>query len=164
MAKKKTLTELQKKNKYNRISKMTCLLQYLSMVSPYIAIGIINYDEYFVQYNGVKVSISFLLAMVVMGLTVYGTTNDKFKDTTWSLMIKFLVLSFICFMLGSLISDLALIFLCGAIGLAGTGTLNKVSQNYKKKADLIKEVQAEVQREQLKEKIKKEESDIGSIL
>lgn len=164
MAKKKTLTELQKKNKYSRISKMTYLLQYLSMAAPYIAIGIINYDEYFVDYNGVKVSISFIMAMVVMGLTIYGTTNDKFKDTTWSLMIKFLILSFICFMLGSLISDLAMILLCGAIGLAGTGTLNKVSKTYKAKADLIKEVQAEVQKEQIKEKLKKEESDIGSIL
>lgn len=163
MAKKKTLTELQKKNKYNRISKMTYLLQYLSMAAPYIAIGIINYDEYFVDYNGVKVSISFIMAMVVMGLTIYGTTNDKFKDTTWSLMIKFLVLSFICFMLGSLISDLAMILLCGAIGLAGTGTLNKVSKTYKAKADLIKEVQKEVEKEKIKEKIK-EESNIGSIL
>lgn len=97
---------------------MTYLLQYLSMAAPYIAIGIINYDEYFVDYNGVKVSISFIMAMVVMGLTIYGTTNDKFKDTTWSLMIKFLILSFICFMLGSLISDLAMILLCGITPLS----------------------------------------------
>jgi len=163
MAKKKKLTTNQLKNKYNNISKATGICRYISMIIPYVIICIVNWNEYFVEYSGVKVSISFIMAMVVLCLTLYGAVNEKFKDTAWSLMVKFLIIAFICFMLGRLITDLAIILLCGAGGLLGSGILDTISKNYAKKRDLVKDAMLEAKKEQLKEQAK-EENDLGSII
>ena len=50
--------------KYKRIRNSGYALmgaKWVSILSPFIAIGIANYDEYFTEYNGVKMSIGCVL-------------------------------------------------------------------------------------------------------
>lgn len=160
---KKELTVTQKKNKYNRISKITYLSQYVAMAAPYIAIGIANYDKYFVEVDGTKMSISFAMALAVLGYTIWSTTNKKLENTLWPTVIKMFILAFICFLMGQLITDLGTIFLFGGIGMVGSETLNSVSKNYAKKRDLITEATEEAKKEMIKEEVKKE-VNIGGII
>lgn len=156
MAEKKQLTTTELKKKYNRIAIITDIFQYVSMALPYLIVGIINWDKYFVEYSGVKISITFVLGMIVLGLTLYGTVNKKLKSTAWSLMLKLVILSIICFLLGSLITDLGFILLCGAVGLIGSAILSDVSKKYKEKRDFVGDAIKEAEKDVLKEQAKKE--------
>lgn len=166
MAKKQKTTK-QLKNKYNAIEKITYFCEYLSMAAPFVTIGIVNYDRYFVEYEGgTKMSISMVMALAVLGLTIWSTTKEKFKNTMLSLIIKMAILSFICFMMGQLITDLATILMFGVVGLIGSQGLDVLSKHYKKKKEQIVEATNEANKDELVEKVKAEhkKKDIDAIL
>ena len=159
---KKELNATQTKNKYRAIQ-YTCVGgQFVSILAPYVVIGAINFDEYFV-YNteGWKVGTGGTMALALMGFAVWaiGKKKDEKSEYTQgylSLGLIWLAVAFLFFMLSSILGDLAMIMLCGSLGIFGALGLQVASTAAKKKADTYQEAIKEVSKDDAKEKAKKE--------
>lgn len=134
---KKEKTPTQLKKKYKRIG-FTCFLgQFASVAAPFIAIGIVNYDEYFIEYNGTKMSIAAIMAAALMGFAVWLVSKKKLGNSYITLLVGWGVVTVIFFLLGQIINDIAYIMLFGLIGLCGAFGLDIVSAKAYGKADEI---------------------------
>lgn len=158
---KKTLTPTQKKKKYKRIQYSCFAGEFISVAAPFIAIAIVNYDKYFVEYDGTKTSISFVMAMAVMGFAIWGITKKKLANSFVSMIIIWATMAFIFTMLGQIITDLATIMWFGLIGIVGAYGLDLGSNAAKKKKDKIiagiEEAEKEITKDAYKEELKENE-------
>ena len=161
MAKKEKtpLTPTQRKNKYKRISRFCFLGEFLSVMSPFIIIGFVNYDKYFVQYSGTKMSIAAMLSAIIMGIAIWLVSSKKFNNSFIALMIGWAVIDAIFFLLGEIISDIAVIMLFGFIGILGAFGLDIASQKFKVKAATIDDAIKTAEKENLVDEYKEELND-----
>lgn len=119
MAKKKK-TIKQQANTYRNI-KFACLGgEFLSAIAPFVAIGIINRDTWFMEYNGTQISVALYLAFAFMGIAIYGITTKKLENTYFGFIMKWTIVAIIFTMLGELINQVAYIMWIGLIGLLGS--------------------------------------------
>ena len=134
MAKKKNKA-LSPAETYNKLRKAgyTCLtMKWVSILSPYLIIGIVNFDEYFQEANGIKMSLGCILALIVAGISVANETKENKKINglvgwaiAWALAILF----------QSLLNDLVLILGFGLLGqLVGAGFELGANANLEKAA------------------------------
>lgn len=137
MAKK--LTPTQQKKKYKSLGALSFAGEFVTLFAPYIAIGIANYEKYFIQYNGTKISIGFAMAMVVLGITTWLYSKQKIKTGVITLFIGFVIFTGVLFLIKELLTDLCYIMLFGCIGLGGTVGLDFTSKALYKKAAEIEE-------------------------
>ena len=144
------------KNKYACIEWGCFVGEFISIATPFIAIGIANYEKYFVEYDGTKMSIAFIMAMAVMGLAIFLVSRKKLENSYITLLIGWAVMAFIFQMLGQIILDLATIMWFGLIGLAGAYGLELGSKAAKKKKESIKEAMAQAKKDELTEQYKEE--------
>ena len=153
---KRALTPSQRKKKYTILQWSTYVGEFVAFVLPFFIIGIVNYDKYFVEYSGTKMSIAFFLAMGVMGFGIWGITKKKIENTYIALIIKWVLFAFIFTMLGEIIKDIAAIMWFGLIGIAGAYGLDVTSEHFKKEKLLIKDAQEEAKKDNLVEEVKEE--------
>lgn len=158
MSEKKNKTPSQLKKRYRAIQWTTFISEFISIASPFIAIAIVNYDKYFVQYNGTKMSIAFAMALAVMGVAIWAVSKKKLENSFITLLIGWAVVAFIFTMLGEMITDLAVIMWFGLIGLAGAFGLDEVSKHYKKKKDNIIKAEQTANQDELVEQVKEEKA------
>ena len=117
---KKQKTIKQQANTYRNI-KFACLgAEFLSAIAPFVAIGIVNRDKYFVDYNGTQISIAMYLAFAFMGIAIYGISSKKLENTYFGFIMKWTIVAIIFTLLGQIITDLATIMWYGLIGLLGS--------------------------------------------
>lgn len=156
----------------------------LTMLAPFVAIAIVNFEEYFIQVDGVKVSLGFFLALGVAGIVIAtvskGKVKEELKNTTYvntliSIAFVLLIIGLICYLMASILNDLFMICLCGAAGVFVAVFEEKLLvQHFKKKAEIIKEVINEVdntvkkdkyqqEKEKMLEKAKREKETKGLI-
>ena len=159
---KKELTATQTKNKY-RALQYTCVGgEFLSVIAPYVVIGAVNFDEYFIQNtDGWKVGTGGTIALALMGFAVFavGKKKDEANKSTngfLTLGLLWLAIAFLFFMLSSILGDMAMIMLCGAIGIFGALGLNIASEQMKKKADLYQTAINEATKDNIKDKVAEE--------
>lgn len=135
MAKKKK-TIKQQANTYRNI-KFACLGgEFLSAIAPFVAIGIINRDTWFMEYNGTQISVALYLAFAFMGIAIYGITTKKLENTYFGFIMKWTIVAIIFTMLGELINQVAYIMWYGLIGLLGSQGFElgyKVAKNKQQK-------------------------------
>ena len=156
----KELTPTQKKKKYKRLSRLCFGGEFVSTAAPFIGIGIANYQEYFVEYDGTKMSLACALAFCMMGLAIWLVSKKKVENSFIALIIGWATFMGILFLIGKVINDLAFIMLYGLIGLIGAYGLDIGSAKLNKKAEKIQkgieraeeELTAEAYKEELKEK------------
>lgn len=134
---KKAKTPSQLKRKYKAIGFSCFLGQFASVAAPFVAIGIANYEEYFVEYNGTKMSIAAVLAAGLMGFAVWLVSKRKLENSYITLLIGWGVITAIFFLLGQIINDISYIMLFGLIGLVGAFGLDIASAKAYAKADEI---------------------------
>lgn len=134
---KKQKTPTQLKKKYKRISRACFVGQFASVAAPFVTIGIVNFDKYFVEYNGTKMSIAAIMSACVMGLAIWLTSKKKFNNSYISLIVGWAVVTCIFFLLGQIINDIAYIMLFGLIGLLGAAGLDVGSAKADAKANEI---------------------------
>lgn len=134
---KKPLTPTQQKKKYKAISRACFMGQFASVAAPFITIGIVNFNDYFVEYDGTKMSIACILAATIMGLAVWLVSKRKFTNTYIALIIGWAVVDGIFFLMGQIINDISYIMLFGLIGLLGACGLDVASAKANAKADQI---------------------------
>lgn len=144
------------KTKYAAIEWSCFVGEFIAIATPFIAIGIANYDKYFVQYDGVRMSIAFIMAMAVMGIAIFLISKKKLENSYITLLIGWAVMAFIFQMLGQMILDLATIMWFGLIGLGGAFGLEIASKQAKKKKESIKDAMAQANKEEMVEQYKEE--------
>lgn len=144
------------KNKYAAIEYGCFAGEFVSVATPFVAIGIANYDKYFVQYDGTKMSIAFFMAMAVMGMAIFLISKKKLENSYITLLIGWAVMAFVFQMLGAMITDLATIMWFGLIGLAGAYILELGSKKAKAKKEQIKDAINTANKEDLVEQYKEE--------
>lgn len=134
---KKKLTPTQQKKRYNNLSKVCNIGQWGSLIAPFVTIALVNYKDYFIEYDGVKMSIAAVLAAFVMGVIVFTIVNKKIQNTYGPLIIKVAIFTAILFLIDGIVQDLKFIMIFTLIGLFGALALEKTSESLEKKADKI---------------------------
>lgn len=137
MAKKNNLTPTQKKKRYSRIEKGLFVGQFAALFTPFITIGIINYDEYFTQVNGTKVSIGFIMAMIILGIATFGISKKKMESTYATFILRWAVATLLFWFLDSIIHDISFILLMGLFGILAACGLDAGSKKAKKKKEEV---------------------------
>lgn len=132
---KKAKTPTQQVKQYKRIGRACFIGEFVSAATPFITIGLINYNKYFVQFNGTKLSIAAVMAFAVMGLAIWLVSKKKFSNSFITLLIGWACGVAILFLVDEIIYDLKFIMLFGLIGLVGTAVLDKFSANANAKAE-----------------------------
>ena len=155
---KKQLTPTQLKRRYKALHYGCFTGEFISAAIPFVTIAIVNYNKYFVEYSGTKVSISFFMAMAVMGFAIFSISKKKFSNSFISLLIIWAALAFCFTMLGSLITDLSTIMWFGLIGLGGSYGLDIAQQKALKKANEIQEGIDAAKQDEVKEAYKEEQA------
>lgn len=154
-------TARQKQKKY-RVLQYTCLGgEFISVITPYIVLGIVNADKWFKTSDGWKVGLGGALALALMGIAVFLVTQKKEKESKvtngWiTLIVGFAAVALIFVLLTNIMDQISTIMLFGLIGLLGAFGLDLTSKSFQTKADLYKEALGDVQKDNLKEKIQQE--------
>ena len=160
---RKPLTPTQKLKAY-QVAKWSCFGgEFVSAILPYIIIGLANYNKYFVEYNGVKMSIAAVMTFALMGFILFILTSKKIKDFYVPMVIIMATLTFICFMLGQIITEVAYIMLAGTLGICGSLGLEITSRHFDKKAKLMKDAIEEAQKEITKQAYIDEQVEKGKV-
>lgn len=166
MKEKKRLTLPEKKKRLSRIKNTVAFSEFLSVITPFVVIGAVNYNDYFVEYDGVRMSIACMLAFALMGMAVWLVSKKKFTNSFISLIIGWYVVAFIFFLLGRIINDIAVIMFVGGSGIVGAYGLdifNKkkiipdLEQVIKNMKDAESSLSQEEYKEQLKEQVEEKE-------
>lgn len=94
--------------------------KWMSIITPFIVVGAINFNDYFTEVNGVKVSFGCMLAMLVAGVSIYNESRNSEKRISglvgWAIAIA------LVWLLNSILQDLLIILLAGFAGqLVGKG-------------------------------------------
>ena len=96
--------------------------KWVSILSPYIVIGAINFEEYFTEVNGVKMSLGCTLALIVAGISIYNETKANGENKKINGIVGWAVAFALAYLLQSILSDLVLILGAGLIGqMVGAG-------------------------------------------
>lgn len=166
---KKELTASQKKRRYRVIQKATFGGEFLSIGTPYVVMGAINFDEWFKTTEGWKVGLGGSLALALMAIAVLSITNakedkDKKKPSYVKLLLTWLAVAFVFLLLANIIHQIATIMFFGAIGIAGALGLDVVSKKYGNLADEYKAAKEEVKKESIKKEVEAEEAEKRKVI
>ena len=154
MAKKKTPTKRLKQHKTNSV---LCFVgEFFSVMTPFAIMGIVNYDKYFVEYSGTKMSLAATLAAILMGLAVWLVSKKKFENSFITLIIGWFACAGIFALMGQLITDIANIMFFGGIGIIGAFGLDILSKHEQKEAEKIKKAMDQAVEENTIEEYKEE--------
>lgn len=167
MAKKK-LTVKQKKNRARTFQYLAFGGEFLSVLTPFITIGLINYEEWFTTEEGWKVGLGGALTLAIMGIAVWLITAKKEKKSEitngWiTFLIGWFAVAFIFILLGSIMDQIANIMLWGGFGIAVAFGLDMVSKDQKKKADAYKSALETVKTETIEEQARREIQEEGLL-
>lgn len=158
---KKPLTTKQKQIKYRSLQYAAIGGMGVSVLTPFIVIGAINFEEWFQSSEGYKVGIGATLALAVMGIAILLVTRKKEKESKltdgWiTLMVFWFAIAFIFKLLSSIYDEIFGLMMWSGLGLAGAFGLDIVSKKEKEKADAYKEARAKAQEDNIKEQAKRE--------
>lgn len=159
---KKPLTTTQRKNKYRALQYTTFASEFISILTPYIILGSINFKEWFPSSEaGFRAGLGGALALALMGIAVFLVTKkneegNKLTNGWITLMVGWFCVAFIFLLLGNIIDQIAEIMLWGGLGILGAFGLNLTSQHFKKKADLYKSAIDKVEKDEIVKQVKEE--------
>ena len=160
---KKPLTAKQKQNKYRALQYSTFVGEFISIILPFVIMGAVNYEDWFVSESGWKVGLGGTLALALLGIAVLLVTKKKEDEKITSgyiaLIIGWFAVAFIFVLLASIIEQIAMIMFFGGIGILGAFGLDMTSKNFKAKAEMykgsIQRAQDKALEEQAMEEIKR---------
>lgn len=159
---KKELTTKQQKNRKKAASIAAYTGSFISMAAPYaIYMGVEGVEIF--QDNPVKLTASFLMLLMVFGISLFNSIKEKVDKTLWSTIIKMVVAAIICKWVSTSANELGNVLLYGACGLVGSEGLNMLGKKKSNEAKLIADATQEAKKDLYKEKAKKE-INIGGII
>lgn len=157
---KKQMTAKQKQTKYRALQYTTFVGEFISILTPFIVMGAINYDEWFTTEDGLKVGLGGALALALMGIAVLLVTKKKEDDKITSgyitLIVGWFAVAFVFMLLASIMEQITTIMMFGGLGLLGAFGLDLTSKNFKSKADLFKESIIDAKKKVVKDQVEQE--------
>lgn len=156
MKEKKKLSPSQRYKQLKTIQYACFGGEFISVLTPFIIVGIVNFNEYFVEYNGTRVSIACALAFSLMGIAVFLVSKKKFDNSFITLIVGWLAITIIFFLLGKIITDISWIMLYGLIGILGAYGLDIASAKAEERAKKIKDGMELANQEEIKEEYRAE--------
>lgn len=158
MAKVKTVKS--QKNKYRALQYTTFVGEFISILTPFIVLGIINKDEWFTTESGWKIGLGGALALALMGLAVLLVTKNKEDKKLTSgyitLIVGWFAVAFVFLLLSSILEQITTIMLYGGFGLLAAFGLDMGSKEFKKKADAYKNAIANVKQKTIEQRVAEE--------
>jgi thiol:disulfide interchange protein len=134
---KKEKTLIQTKKSYKRWGRVCFFSEFLSVAAPFVAVGLANYEKYFIEYDGTKVTIGFIMAMAVMGSAIWLISKKEIANSMITLFIGWGVVTGILFCIEQLLQDLCYIMLFGWVGMAGALGLDIGKKKLYEKSDKL---------------------------
>jgi len=159
MRNKKEKTPSQLKRKYKGLSITFFGAEFISVFTPFVTIALVNYDKYFVEYDGTKMTIATFMGLALMGIATWLVAKKKFNNSFITLIIGWFAVTFIFFMLGNIINDIATIMLFGGIGILGAYGCDITSKVFDNKAKKIQEAMDQAVKENTTDAYKQELKD-----
>lgn len=158
---KKPLTTKQQQTKHRALQYTAIGGMFGSILTPFIILGAINFEDWFKTEGGWKIGLGATLGMAVVGIAVFLVTKKKEKESKvtdgWiTFIVCWFAVAFIAKLFESIYSQIFEIMMWTGLGLCGAFGLDLVSKDQKRKADTIKEVRNETEKDSFKERIKKE--------
>lgn len=159
---KKTLTATQQKNKYRAFQYLFTGGEVVSILAPFITLGIVYGEEWFTSEEGWKIGLGGALALGLCGIAIWLFTAKKEKESKitngWiTLIVGWFAIAFVFVLLQSIMAQISSIMLWGGLGLIGGFCLDNFgAKTFKLKADAYKEALGDVRKDTLKERIAKE--------
>ena len=158
---KKPLTTEQKKTKYRVIQYSTFGGEFLSILTPYIVMGAVNYDEWFGNNpDNWKVGLGGSLALALLGIAVFlvgkKKEDEKLTGGYIAIILGWAAVAFIFMLLASIMDQISTIMFFGLIGLVGGFGLDLTSKKFKSLADTYEKAILKVRGKKLEEQIEEE--------
>lgn len=172
-----TVEELKKK--YRKWQYGAFFGEFISLLAPYIVLGAINFEDWFIQESGWKVGIGGLLGMALAGAAL-ALVNKKQSDDMkreagqkvstpvvsyeWIVLILgwgVAIAIFAC--LESILHQIVQIMIGGLFGILGAAGFDIAHVELKKKANKLEEDIEQAKRELSKEQAKKEIAESGKL-
>lgn len=157
---KKQLTATQKKNKYRALQYSTFAGEFVSIILPFVIMGAVNYEDWFVSESGWKVGLGGTLALALLGIAVLLVTRKKEDEKITSgyitLVIGWFAVAFIFMLLASIMEQITTIMFFGGIGILGAFGLDMTSKHFQAKANLYKDAIEKGKQDVLKEEVTQE--------
>lgn len=152
---KKQLTTVQKYVKARNLKYTFLGAKWMSIITPYIVIGAVNFEEYFTEVNGLKMSFGCMLACLVAGIAIFNETKKQENKQINGIMGWAIALA-LAWLFSSILNDLVMILAWGLVGqIIGAGW-QLAADNEKLKATNLKQLAYEVDSEREKARIRKE--------
>ena len=157
---KKQLSAKQKQTKYRALQYSTFATEFISILTPFIIMGAVNYEDWFVSESGWKVGLGGTLALALLGIAVLLVTkkkeDEKITGGYITLVIGWFAVAFIFMLLASIMEQITTIMFFGGIGILGAFGLDMTSKNFKAKADMYKETIQKANQDVLKRQVESE--------
>lgn len=158
---RKPLKASQKQRRYRVGQKLAFGGEFVSITTPYIIMGAINFDEWFGTAEGWKIGVGGAIGLALMSIAVFVVTKKK-EDTDAktggyiTLLLGWLATAFVFLLLADIIHEIATIMFFGAIGIAGALGLDITSKKLGEKADMYQEALKKVKGEALEQEARRE--------
>ena len=157
---KKPLTTKQKQTRYRIAQYSTFGGEFLSILTPFVAMGIVNFDEWFQTSEGWKVGLGGALSLALLGIAVFLVGKKKEDNSITNgyiaLILGWFMVAFIFVLLANIMDQIATIMFFGGIGLCGAFGLDMFSKDFKKKADAYKNAISKVNAERMEDEYRTE--------
>lgn len=164
---KKQLTIKQQQNKYRALQFATFGGEFLSIITPFIVLGLVNAEEWFYNEEGWKIGLGGSLALALMGIAVFMVTKNKEDKKTTdgyiALIVGWFAVMFVFMLLADIMQQITTIMLFGGIGLLGAFGLDIASKNFKLKADKYKDTIQKGKQKVLQEQVEQEMKNNNDI-
>lgn len=155
MAKQKTVLQL--KNRYRALQYSTFVGEFISILAPFITLGIVNREEWFMTEDGWKVGLGGALALALMGIAVLLVTkkkeDEKITSGYISLIVGWFAITFVFLLLSSIMEQITTIMFFGGLGLLGAFGLDMTSKNFQAKANAYQSALREVKKKTIEQKV-----------
>lgn len=158
---KKQLTTKQLQSKYRALQYTAIGGMFASILTPFIIIGIVNFEDWFKSDGGWKIGLGATLGLAVMGIAIFlvtkkKETESKVTDGWITLLVIWFAVAFIFKLVAEIYDAIFGIMMWTGLGLCSAFGLDMVAKVNKNKADAYKEARSSVKQESIKEKAKRE--------
>ena len=172
-----TIEELKKR--YRRWQYGAFFGEFISLLAPYIVLGAINFEDWFIQESGWKVGLGGVLGMALAGIALLLVNKKQSDDMKreagekpstavvsyeWIVLILGWVMAIvILFLIETIIHQIVQIMIGGLVGLVGACGFDIAHVKLKKKANKLQEDIELSNRELIREQAKKEIAESGKL-
>ena len=149
--------------KLKKVERLLFASEIGSCLAPFGILTAINFDEYFIQTDAWRTSLSFAMLAGSTVIAICLMAKEKLKLNLFSALTGLIVADVICWLLGSLITDLAYILLFVIIGFVGAFCLEIKRKKEVEQIDLLNKGIEKAETDMIAEDYKNEKKSVVKV-